>query len=58
VLRDFWAAQVEMGLALSGEPRSPVGPPAGHPERLAGAVALDAEERKLWADILGRSPRG
>jgi len=35
-------------------PRGPlVGPPPGHPERPAHGAELDAQERALWADILG-----
>jgi hypothetical protein len=59
VLRDFWAAQVQMGMALGGGGQQPLaGPPPGHPEQLAHDTVLDAEERMLWADILGQSPGG
>jgi hypothetical protein len=31
-------------------------PPPGHPERLVCGAELDAQERVLWADILGWEP--
>lgn len=73
VLRGFWENLMLTGMLLAGgasayvpqaesDPPPPWRPleglPPGHPERLVRGVDLDAQEWALWADILGREPRG
>lgn len=70
-LRQFWKSLVLTCRLLGGDtsvgvtrrepdlrsPRGPLdGPPPGHPERLVHGAELDAQERELWADILGWEP--
>lgn len=64
VLRDVWDTCVLIGAALCGHhpwqpspPKCAPSPPRpGHPELLADSIPLSAQERALWADILGREP--
>jgi len=64
VLRDVWDTCVLIGAMMCGDhsrkvseaPRPPAAPRPAHPEQPAGGVPLSAQERVLWADILGREP--